>query len=160
MWRELLASWAPLYAEPRFFPDDELRRDFTQLTGIQMLTERREGICSVLNDPDTGIRLPGKKNQAERRSHLDLERIIAQLRTNGVRCVITFDQSFHRTHNLNQVEQRRAKMRFLHSKGLPSFYYASHAPFRFAAPNERRLKELRDILSRAGIPENLFESVQ
>src|SRR5437660_705569 len=92
MWRELLASWAPLYAEPRFFGDDGLRKDFTRLTGIQMLNERREGIYSVLNDPDTGIRLPKKTNQTERRSHVAIERIIAQLRTDGVRCVVTFDQ--------------------------------------------------------------------
>ena len=60
-------DWAPLYAEPRFLPKD-LRGDFTRLTGIPVLTDQRPPRYSILNDPDTGVRLPGEENQAEGRT--------------------------------------------------------------------------------------------
>jgi len=66
-WQELLVDWAPLQAEPRFFPRD-LRQEFTQLTKIPMLTDDFPETYSILNDPDTGIRLPGEQNQAEGRT--------------------------------------------------------------------------------------------
>jgi hypothetical protein len=34
MWQDMLVNWAPLYAEPRFIPED-LRADFTLLTRMQ-----------------------------------------------------------------------------------------------------------------------------
>jgi hypothetical protein len=58
LWQQVLAEWATLYAEPQFLPQD-LREDFTRLTGIPLLTGRHPRDYSILNDPDTGIRLPG-----------------------------------------------------------------------------------------------------
>ncbi len=156
MWREILAPWTPLYAEPRFFPDDEsLRQDFTKLTGIQMLTNAPQGVYSILNDPDTGIRLPGEPNQAEGRAHIAINTIIGQLRMPGVRCAITFDQSHYRKSGQSREKQRQAKMRPLVDNGFPCFYYVSHAPFLFAARNSETLEELQGILSDAGIPKEV-----
>ena len=36
LWQQALLDWAPLYAEPRFMPQD-LQEEFTRLTGIPML---------------------------------------------------------------------------------------------------------------------------
>ena len=159
MWRELLADWAPLHAEPRFLPDD-LRQEFTKLTGIPMLTAARPPAYSILNDPDTGIRLPGQQNQAEGRRHISIETIISQLRTSGVQCVITFDQSDYRNRRLKRDEQRRKKMRLLAEEGFYSFYYVSHAPFLFAVPNSDALQRIKGILKDAGIPNERFENLQ
>jgi hypothetical protein len=153
MWREMLADWAPLYAEPRFFDDEQLRQDFTRLTGIPMLTNDRPEAYSILNDPDTGIRLPCEHNQTEGRTHIAINTIIGQLRTPGVRCAITFDQSDYRNSGQTRKEQREAKMRCLVDERFPCFYYVSHAPFLFAARNSEALDELQRILTGAGIPE-------
>ncbi|HUI08131.1 MAG TPA: hypothetical protein VL486_14115 [Verrucomicrobiae bacterium] len=153
MWREMLADWAPLYAEPRFFPDEQLRRDFAKLTGIPMLADNRPATYSILNDPDTGIRLPSETNQTEGRTHIAIPTIVDQLRMQAVRCVITFDQSNYRNADLGKEEQRRAKMQCLVQKGFHCFYYVSHAPFLFAAPDPDMLDELRKLLISAGIPD-------
>ena len=157
MWQQLLADWAPLYAEPRFLPKD-LREDFTRLTGIPILAEQHPRAYSILNDPDTGIRLPGEANQAEGRTHISIATIINQLRSRGPRCVITFDQSVYRNSDLKCDEQRRVKLRSLYESGIPAFYYVSHAPFLFAFPNVEARKELEDRLIRAGIPAGRFET--
>jgi hypothetical protein len=157
MWHEILAGWAPLFAEPRFFPD-ELRQDFAQLTGIVMLPDVRPESYCILNDPDTGIRLPNERNQAEGRTHIALNTITHQLRTDGVRCVVTFDQSDYRHSGQGREEQRRVKMRCLVGEGLSCFYYVSHAPFLFATPDAETLEELRRLFVGAGIPENRLQS--
>src|SRR5437763_92280 len=77
-WQQVLLAWAPLYAEPRFIPED-LRDEFTCLTCIPMLSYVPSGPFSILNDPDTGIRLPAEKNQAERQTHITLRSIRDQL---------------------------------------------------------------------------------
>jgi hypothetical protein len=64
MWQELLADWAPLYAEPRFTPK-KIRPDFEKLTRILMLKDQRPGCYSILNDPCTGIRLPSSPKKSE-----------------------------------------------------------------------------------------------
>jgi hypothetical protein len=156
MWQELLSGWAPLHAEPRFLPR-ELRQDFTQLTRIPMLTNGRPVPYSILNDPDTGIRLPGEQNQTEGRTHISIQTIIDQLRNNGVRCVITYDQSHYRNIELNLNEQRQAKMSRLAEEGLHSFYYVSHAPFLFAVPDTDALQQIHEILKNAGIPEDRLD---
>lgn len=154
MWREMLADWAPLYAEPRFFPDEQLRRDFTKLTGIQMLTNNDPKNYSILNDPHTGIRLPSEPNQKMGCAHVTIAFIADQLRMEGVRCVITFDQSVYRSHDLTTINQRNSKMRRLEEKGFPSFYYVSHAPFLFTAPNAKMLEKIQNLLVTSGIPDD------
>ena len=59
LWQELLADWAPLYATQTFIPIN-LQQEFTQLTKIPVLPDDPPPIYSILNDPDTGIRLPGE----------------------------------------------------------------------------------------------------
>ena len=157
MWQDMLTDWAPLYAEPRFIPED-LRTEFTQLTRIPMLSDKPTEAFSILNDPDTGIRLPSERNQTERRSHITIDSIVYQLQ-NGAKCVITFDQSDYRTHGVKREEQRRAKMNSLAEKGVYSFYYASHATFLFAVPDTTALLRIQTILKNAGIPESRLESI-
>jgi hypothetical protein len=65
-------GFAPLYAEPLFIIPPDLRRDFTQLTGIPMLLDTAPSRYSILNDPDTGIRLPNEVKQTESRTHITL----------------------------------------------------------------------------------------
>jgi len=156
LWRDLLQHWAPLHADPRFIPGD-LREDFTLLTGIPMLTDNRPDVFSILNDPDTGIRLPGERNQSESRSHISISFIIRQLAESGASCVITFDQSDYRHSRMERKEQRQAKMWSLADSGFHSFYYVSHAPFLFAASNSQALREVRQILIAAGMPVKRLE---
>jgi hypothetical protein len=136
LWQEVLSEWAPLYAEPRFIPKD-LQGEFTRLTAIPMLHGAPSGRYSILNDPDTGIRLPGEDNQTESRMHIAMPTIDEQLRRNGVHAVITFDQSDYRHSGLKLDEQRQAKMRYLAKAGRFALYYVSHAPFLFACPGTR-----------------------
>jgi len=70
LWQQVLAVNAPLYAEPRFIPI-ELRADFTRLTCIPILSDRPAAPVSILNDPDTGIRLPGESNQSVSLAYID-----------------------------------------------------------------------------------------
>ena len=156
LWQQLLADWAPIYAEPRFLPED-LQGEFTRLTGIAILPHNRPSIYSLLNDPDTGIRLPGEANQSEGRTHIAVASIVDQLRTGEPRCIITFDQSHYRSHELDLADQRGAKLRALHQSGFPAFYYVSHAPFLFAFPTIEELEEVRRRLEEAGIPADRFE---
>ena len=155
MWQELLGAWAPLYADPRFLPND-LHQEFSRLTRIPILPAPPPPPFSILNDPDTGIRLPSKQNQSEGRTHISIETIVKQLRE-GAECVITFDQSDYRNSGLKRDEQRRAKMRRLEEEGFHGFYYVSHAPFLFAVPRTDSLQRIRGILKNAGIPEERIE---
>lgn len=152
LWREVLAEWAPLYAEPRYIPED-IRSAFTTFTHIPVLTDSRPRVYAVLNDPDTGIRLPGRKNQSEGGTHITLPTIHKQVRSAGVRCVITFDQSSHREPGLTRQDQRNAKRAWLRHHGVSAFYYVSHAPFLFAFSGPKHMKQARDILQRAGVPD-------
>jgi hypothetical protein len=161
MWRELLLRWAPLHAERDFIPAD-LREDFTRLTNIPMLPPMRPGAYTILNDPDTGIRLPQEKNHQERSSHTTLDAIAQQVRQNtAVQCVITFDQSLYRNLGMDWETQREVKMkRLLCRNDICSFYYRSHAPFLFAARNKTRLDKVRKILLKAGIPESRLQTIR
>ena len=105
LWQQVLSDWAPLYAEPQFVPQD-LREDFTRLTGIRMLTGQRPLVFSILNDPDTGIRLPGEANQTEGPTHISIATIARQLREQRPRCVVTFDQSNYRNSESNSTYRR------------------------------------------------------
>ena len=159
LWQELLSDWAPLYAAPAFIPTD-LQKEFTQLTKIPMLPTRPPSKYSILNDPDTGIRLPNKTNQKEGRTHIAIDTIINQLRDSGAQCVITYDQSNYRNIGMRLNEQRKEKMGRILLKGFHCFYYVSHAPFLFSAPNKDSLSRIQVILRNAGMPENRFEKYQ
>lgn len=159
MWQELLADWAPLYAEPRFIPED-LRPDYEKMTRISMLKDKRLRTYSILNDPCTGIRLPNLPIQSEGKTHVSIATVIGQLkRKNGAQCVVTFDQSDYRHSGMNLKEQHQAKMRRLAEDKCHSFYYISHAPFLFAFPNKKALKKVEGILKAAGIPQNRIEKI-
>lgn len=158
LWRDLLQDWAPLFAERRFIPQD-LRKDFTLLTGIPILEGEPPQPYSILNDPDTGIRLPDETNQAERRTHIAIPSIVNQLHDSGPRCVITFDQSVYRRNKLNRESQRQEKMQALKSRGFESFYYVSHAPFLFSVRDRRTFQDLWQILTGAGIPASRLEKM-
>lgn len=152
LWQELFAAWAPLLAEPKFIPED-IWHDFTAFTRIPVLANRRPPIYSIFNDPDTGIRLPDRKNQKEARSHISLATIAGQLRNSEVRCVVTFDQSHHREQGFSQKDQRNAKIQWLEHEGLHAFYYVSHAPFLFAFSSPIHMEQARNLLLKAGVPE-------
>ena len=158
LWRDLLDEWAPLYAESRFFSDD-IKTEFTRLTKIPILTDIQQGSFSILNDPDTGIRLPGEKNQNEGRTHISIPTIAKQLQDNNVKCVITFDQSHYRQGRGSHEDQRITKMDGLRQKGFQSMYYVSHAPFLFAVRTQELMLELKNILKAAGIPVSRFEEI-
>ena len=157
LWQQVLAEWAPLYAEPRFIPED-LQAEFTHLTGVPMLHGAASGPYSVLNDPDTGIRLPDENNQTQSRKHIALGTICEQLRRDAARTVITFDQSAYRLSELKLDEQRQAKMRYLAKSGLFAFYYVSHAPFLFTCPSADTRQQLPQRLLSFGIPDTRFET--
>ena len=127
-WGETLRDIAPLYAEPRFIPPS-MRSAYTQVTGIQVLTAPLSRRHLILNDPDTGIRLPGQQNQREGRTHIAIPTIAQQLTAVFTQCAVTFDQAFHRDRSLNACDQRRLKMEALDQQGYASLYYVSHAPF-------------------------------
>lgn len=157
LWRDILEDWATLYADPKFIPVD-LREEFTRLTRIPILPDRPTGAFSILNDPDSGIRLPGEENQKESRTHTTITRVVSQLQK-GARCVVTYDQSDYRNHPWTREEQRQAKMKYLSGKGGICFYYVSHAPFLFAVQNKFDLTILLEILKNSGIPDWRLESI-
>ena len=156
LWQQVFAEWAPLYANQQFIPED-IQAEFSCLTGVPMLRGAPSGHYSVLNDPNTGIRLPGEDNQREDRKHITLATICEQLRRESARAVVTFDQSDYRHSKLKLDEQRRLKMRYLATSGLYAFYYVSHAPFLFAFPNASTRQELRLRLLSFGVPHTRLE---
>jgi hypothetical protein len=156
LWQEVLAEWAPLHAEPRFIPED-IRSEFTTFTRIPLLNEHRPTFYAILNDPDTGIRLPNLSNQSEGRSHIAFSTIREQLRNTAVRCVITFDQSKHREPGLSLKSQRNAKLQWLQRQRLSAFYYVSHAPFLFAFSEPARMNVALGLIRRAGVPADRIE---
>ena len=158
LWQQLLASTAPLFAEPRFIPA-ELQSDFTQLTGIPILPAQPPPTFSILNDPDTGIRLPGEDNQSESRTHISIDSILHQLQHQQPRCIITFDQSDYRHSDLGRDEQRLAKIRSLSQAGASAFYYVSHAPFLFAFSSPDALQQIHALLTSAGVPATRLETI-
>ena len=153
LWQEAFSDWAPLFAEPRFIPE-EVRNDFTTITRIPLLNNDPPSIYSIFNDPDTGIRLPDRENQKESVAHINLATITDQLRNSEVRCVLTFDQSHHREPGFTPADQRNAKVHWLRSQGFCAFYYVSHAPFLFAFSKEAHLTATRERLLVMGIPES------
>ena len=125
-----------------------------------MLPDKPPLKYSILNDPDTGVRLPGETNQKEGRTHISINTIIKQLKNSGAQCVITYDQSNYRNIGMTLNEQHNKKMGRIFSEGFHSFYYVSHAPFLFATPNIDALSRIQVILKDAGMPDNRFEKYQ
>ena len=123
-----------------------------------MLCGAPSGPYSVLNDPDTGIRLPDEDNQGEGRKHVTLATICGQLRREAARAVVTFDQSRYRHSELKFDEQRRVKMRYLAAPGLFAFYYVSHAPFLFVFPSADMRPELRQRVLSFDVPDTRLET--
>lgn len=156
LWQEVLAEWAPVHAEPRFIPED-IRGEFTAFTRIPLLTEHRPTFYAILNDPDTGIRLPNRANQSEGRHHIALSTIRQQLRNAAVGCVITFDQSNHREAGLRPKSQRNAKLQWLQRESLSAFYYVSHAPFLFGFSKPARMDMVLSLIRTAGVPDSRIE---
>ena len=156
LWQEIFAEWAPLHAEPRFIPKD-IRNEFTAFTRIPLLNEHRPMLYAILNDPDTGIRLPKRANQSEGKSHIALPTIREQLRNAAVQCVITFDQSTHREAGLSPQSQRDEKLQWLQRERLSAFYYVSHAPFLFAFSESARMELALRLIERAGVPADRIE---
>lgn len=158
LWNDLLSEWLPLYANPRFVPED-LWEDYTRFTGIRVRPhdDQTHSPYLLLNDPDTGIRLPSQGNQQESRRHVNLETITAQLREPSVRGVITFDQSHYRYLGIGKKGERDQKREWLTDRGLFCFYFDSHAPFLFAFQSETDFQEAQKLLSDAGIPEFRIE---
>jgi len=154
MWQQILSPWAPIFAVSRFIPDD-LHTDFTRLTGIEVVYEAVKGRHSLLNDPDVGIRLPGRANQSEGK-HISIDTIASQVYQPGVACVITFDQSNYRDEG-SLKGQRILKLRELARQRVHSFYYASHASFLFSTRSTATTKLLQGRLIRAGIPKARLE---
>jgi len=156
LWRDVLAPFAPLYAAVRFIPD-ELRQQFTLLTRIPMLDEPPVGRFSILNDPDTGVKLAGKGRNSRAAAHISIQEILEQLKSDRLQCVITFDQSYKRSKEHPHRAQRQAKLHLLQDGGAFAFYYVSHAPFLFAFPDVRTLENVRKLLIDAGVPESRIE---
>ncbi len=159
LWQEIFAQWAPLHADPRFVPED-VRTEFTAFTRIPIMTQRILAAHSILNDPDTGIRLPTGASQAEGRSHITLSTICSQLKNASVRCVITYDQSNHRKRGLTPESQRNAKLQWLRREKISAFYYVSHAPFLFAFSKPKLMQGAITRLQRAGVPSSRIERAE
>jgi hypothetical protein len=153
LWQEVFSEWAPLFAEPRFIPED-IRDDFTTVTRIPLLNGFPPPVYSIFNDPDTGIRLPERENQREGVTHINLATIANQLGNRAVRCVLTFDQSHHREKGFTPTDQRNAKVLWLRRHELHAFYYVSHAPFLFAFSEAANMKEAQERLFTVGIPKS------
>jgi hypothetical protein len=156
LWQEAFSEWAPLFAEPRFVPED-IQGEFTTVTRIPILNSRRPPAYSIFNDPDTGIRLPDRKDQTEGKTHVNLATIASQLRIPEVRCVLTFDQSYHREPGFSHADQRGAKAHWLRAQGFCAYYYVSHAPFLFAFRENAEMQTARTRLLALGIPEARIE---
>ena len=125
-----------LYAHPYFVPVG-MGAVYTRITNISILGERPDDPFGLLLDPDTGICLPTQKLEGATRKHVSLRFIIELNNKHRPDYIICFDQSAHRKHELSREEQRGQKMKVLQEGGLASFYYASHAPFLFAAQDQK-----------------------
>ncbi len=152
-WAESLQPVAPLYAHPRFVPED-IRAQYEAVTSIPVLDTDRlpERPFGLLLDPDTGIPLATESKTKATASHAPLPFIVQlneQLQPTYMLC---FDQSHHRSHELKRPEQLEQKQEFLRGHGLGSFYYVSHAPFLFVAREAEILAQVRCRLVSLGIP--------
>jgi hypothetical protein len=157
-WSESLRSIAPLYAHHRFVPN-KIRSEYTAITLIPIIDAPPHGSFGILFDPHTGIPLPSETPENTTLSHVPLSFLVEVNEEFRPTYMVCFDQSYHRSHKhrLTRKEQQLKKMEFLEGKGIASFYYASHAPFLFAAQKIETLDAIRAHLISLGIPERFFE---
>jgi hypothetical protein len=153
---EILASiigrlGSAICTDPRFIPAN-LREEYSALTGIEMLPTPLPERFSIINDPDTGIRLPGEANQREGRTHIAINAIISQLEDLRPKCIITFDQSDYRHSGQTLEQQRGTKLGELRTRLRYGFYYVSHAPFLFTFSNQSDMQYVQTLIVEAGIP--------
>jgi hypothetical protein len=151
-WADLLSPIAPMFAHPRWLPNDVTDR-FTRLTGISVLNDRIDRNYSLLIDPHTGIPLPDAVDQRIRISHAPLNYIRSLFDDARLDFVVCFDQSTDRLNDIPIEDQRDLKREWLGSNGICSFYYVSHAPFLFAGTNCDTIAAVRQRLIDSGIPE-------
>jgi hypothetical protein len=156
-WAEKLAGIAPIYAHPRFIPED-LRAAFRSVTTIPILpTEIGKGRFGLFLDPCTGIPLPNARGQRVTQSHAPLSFISDEIKTLCPAFLICFDQSHHRRKGgPSMMEQRQQKLNSLAKSGISSFYYVSHATFLFASKESKVLEGIRCHLVKCGIPSCRF----
>jgi hypothetical protein len=157
---QVLDPIARLYAYPKFVPDD-IVGSYEKVTTIPILPETGPGgRFGILLDPDTGVRLPAKVDDTVHHvspRHVTLQFIVDLNIERHPEYMICFDQSHHRKHEHSREDQRKAKMEFLRTHGIPSFYYASHAPFLFASQKSETLRLILERLMSVGIPGCRFE---
>jgi len=157
-WADALNSFAPLYSHSRFVPVS-IRQRYTTLTSIPILNSDAppDSEFSLLLDPDVGIPLPSETSARASSSKAPLS-FIAQLNEQlNPMCMICFDQSYHRRHELTRKAQREKKRVVLKECGIWSFYYVSHAPFLFTAGSPDNLVKVFDRLLAVGIPRSRLE---
>lgn len=157
-WADALKSLAPLYSHSRFVPIG-IRQRYTTLTSIPILdSDTLPGShFSLLLDPDVGIPLSSEGCGRPSNSHAPLS-FIAQLNEQlSPMCMICFDQSYHRRHELTREAQRETKRLVLKERGVWSFYYVSHAPFLFMAGSPDNLVKVFQQLVSVGIPRSRLE---
>ena len=106
-WREALGPIAPLYAHPKFVPAD-IQARFTTVTSIPIFDSRPNGPFGLLLDPHTGI--PQDPSVRTNAKHASLEFIVETDRELRPRYMVCFDQSSHRTPDLDKKGQRAKKM--------------------------------------------------
>lgn len=152
-WADRLTGIAPLFAHPRFVPDD-IRAEFEKVVTIPVLDPSQAvNPFGLFLDPDTGIPLPTASTQKVTTAHAPVPFIAAELERLKPRYLICFDQSHDRSCGLAKPEQRQSKLAALRRLGISSFYYVSHAPFLFAAGDANNLERVRHRLVESGIPE-------
>ena len=156
LWADLLKKAAPLYADPVFYKDRVLQREFTRLTRIQMKVGQTSGVFSILLDPDTGISLTGKPSPR----HVTTEYIAKRLRESGAKYVVTYDQSYRREKTKPRQQRQEKMTEMIKKHHCPSFYYVSHTSFLFAAKSRQDLRELRTIIEKAGVPASKLEKLR
>lgn len=155
-WWEQLRPIAPLYAHHRFVPVP-IRDRYVSLTGIPILAPDQPAPFGILLDPHTGIPLPSEAPRRVSLAHAPLDFLVALSAERSPNYLICFDQAHDRREGAAPREaQWAAKVDYLRRAGLAAFYYVSHSPFLFAAPDPRVLRDIRGRLTAVGIPGKRF----
>jgi len=154
---ECLAPIAKLYAHPLFVPAD-ISDEYTALTAIRTLEpdEPPRGSFGLLIDPDTGVPINVEARYGATTSHASPSFIIDMNENLRPFYMICFDQSYHRSRELNRVNQMERKREFLRQMGVNSFYYDSHASFLFMSGKAKNLAAVRRRLVSLGVPDRHF----
>ena len=157
-WADALNSFAPLYAHPAFVPAS-IRQQYNAITSIPILDPDRlpSTEFSLLLDPDVGIPFPSEASIRPTNSHAPVSFIVQVNEKFRPTCMICFDQSYHRSHELTREAQRAKKRIVLKEHGIRSFYYVSHAPFLFMAGKQDNLNKVFEQLVSVGIPRSRLE---